>query len=105
MGEGGGDNRNLLGQYKIMYKDLILRWREYHKDKKTRRRSQVEIKEIREKLFTLMGNDEIVVLEEYVLQKQYHEKYSTVAVWDKKTWNDAERRRLEWSQQNLDWLK
>lgn len=85
---------------------LIEEWKFLHiKDGSQKLGRKPRIKELRIELFELMGDTETLFLEDFVLQKQHHAQYSTVAVWDKKTWNDAEQRRLEWSQQNLDWIK
>lgn len=85
---------------------LIEEWKFLHlKGDYKRHGKKPRIKELRGELFNLMGDKDILFLEEYVLQKQYHAQYSTVAVWDKKKWNEAEQRRAEFEQQSLNWIK
>ena len=85
---------------------LIEEWRFLHiKGNHERHGKKPRIKELRLKFFELMGDKDILFLEGYVLQKQHHESYSTVAVWEKKKWNEAEQRRLDWEQQSLSWIK
>ena len=84
---------------------LIEEWKFLHlKGDLKRNGKKPRIKQLREELFKLMDG-EILFLEEYVIIKQHHEKYSTVAVWDKKKWNEAEQRRIEWKEKSLDWIK
>ncbi len=84
---------------------LIDEWRILHtKDGTDKKMKKFRIKDLRLKFLEFMGDRQLVILEKVVFQRQYHEKYETVAVWDKDKWNQMEQRRAEWEQNNLNWI-
>ena len=85
---------------------LIEEWKFLHlKGKLERFGKKPRIVELRKKFLEILGDKQLLILKEVVLQRQVHANYETVAVWEKSKWEDAQQRKLEWEQRTLKWLK
>jgi len=81
---------------------LIKQIEDLKEKEKFKKQKNVKIRAIREKLYTFMGNEEYMVVGNYVLAKQHHARRDTVAIYTKQTWQIRE----DYAKRNdLSWIK